>query len=230
MVLSCGNPTTSNDGPDTGTVTDIDGNTYKTVTIGNQVWMAENLRTTRYNDGTPIPHIKDSIEWGNATSGAYCYYDNDSTSNAKKYGALYNWYVVNTGKLAPEGWHVPTEYEWEILENYLIYNGYNYDGTTDSNKVAKSMAAKTDWYLSDEEGDVGNDLSLNNSSGFSGLPGASRANYSVFINLGYSGRWWTATEQDIDLAHSHFLFYTANHLCWCTNWKKAGHSIRLVRD
>ena len=143
LSISCnkGNPA-NNDNPNT--VTDIDGNVYTTVTIGTQTWTVENLRVTRYNDGTAIPHVKDSSAWFNLTSPGYCYYSNDSASNAFKYGALYNWHAVGTGKLAPAGWHVPTVEEWTELENYLVLNGYNWNGTTDTtdtNRIAKSMAA-----------------------------------------------------------------------------------------
>ena len=160
MLLSCGNPSTSDDGPVTGTVTDIDGNTYKTVKIGDQWWIAENLRTTKYNDGTSIPHVTDSSEWNTLTTPGYCYYNNTNNADSiRKFGALYNWYTINTKKLAPAGWHVPSDSEWKVLEEYLIANGYNWDGTTDSNKIAKSLAAKTDWKSSNEEGHVGNNPS-----------------------------------------------------------------------
>ena len=100
--------------PKTGTVTDIDGNTYKTVQIGTQTWMAENLRTTKYNDGEAIPYVTDNSVWVKLETPAYCYYNND-ISNKKMFGALYNWYTVNTGRLCPSGWHVPTDAEWTTL-------------------------------------------------------------------------------------------------------------------
>jgi uncharacterized protein (TIGR02145 family) len=96
-------------------VTDVDGNLYKVVKIGDQFWMAENLKTTKYNDGSDIPNITDNTEWKNATDGAYCWHKND-IDTYKELGALYNWHVVGTGKLAPKGWHVPTEKEFDILE------------------------------------------------------------------------------------------------------------------
>ena len=120
---------------------DADGNSYKVVKIGDQTWMDENLKTTKFNDGTAIPYTKDNSVWSAsvlASTPAYCWYSDDTYQNA--YGALYNWYAVNTGKLAPVGWHVATDDEWTILGNYLMANGYNYDGTTTSNKYAKSLA------------------------------------------------------------------------------------------
>jgi len=122
-------------------VTDIDGNVYHTVKIGTQVWMAENLKTTKYNDASSIPNLTDNAGWVGLTSGAYCWYNNDAITNKNIYGALYNWYAVNTGKLCPGGWHIPAISEWETMENHLIVNGYNYDGTLSGNKIAKSLAA-----------------------------------------------------------------------------------------
>ena len=97
-----------------GSIKDIEGNSYETVIIGDQIWMAENLRTTTYNDGTPIEYVQD---W-NLKKGQYCWYDHDE-GNKKPYGALYNWYAVNTGKLAPEGWRIPTYKDWEELKEIL---------------------------------------------------------------------------------------------------------------
>ena len=99
-------------------VTNIEGNVYKTVTIGSQVWMSENLKTTKLNDGTDIPSVTSNTEWAELSTPGYCYYDN-SWSNALIYGALYNWHTVNTGKLCPTGWHVPTDEEWTTLITYL---------------------------------------------------------------------------------------------------------------
>ena len=96
-------------------VKDIDGNKYKTIKIGTQIWMAENLKTTHFNDGTSIVQIDKYDDWKGLISPAYCWYANDST-NKEVYGALYNWYAVNTKKLCPKGWHVPTDEEWKQLE------------------------------------------------------------------------------------------------------------------
>ena len=110
--------TDSNPAPTADTVTDIDGNVYKTVKIGNQVWMAENLKTTRLNDGQLIQYAPDNFNWANLETPGYCWPNNDP-SNKDDYGGLYNWYAVNTGKLAPIGWHIPSEDEWKILADYL---------------------------------------------------------------------------------------------------------------
>jgi uncharacterized protein (TIGR02145 family) len=215
---------------DTNTVTDIDGNIYHTAKIGNQVWTVENLRTTKYNDGTPITLDTSRLTWA-ATTGKYCYYDNTVNSDTiKRYGALYNWYAIETKKLAPTGWHVPTNAEWDTLLNYLIANGYNWDGTTDSNRVAKSMAAQTDWHLSSSPGVIGNNLSQNNRSGFTALPGGYRDNsghFAFFHNCGY---WWSATETaSTTSAFNRILNFGGDYLVKGTDDKVSGFSVRVVK-
>ncbi len=229
MLVSCDNGNPSNNNNEE-TVSDIDGNVYTTVKIGNQIWTVENLKTTKYNDGTDINHTIDNTEWNNDSSGAYCYYSNDSATNAVKYGALYNWYAVGTGKLAPAGWHVPDSADWDTLMNYLIANGYNWDGTTTYNGIAKSMVAKTDWDTSSIEGTPGNDLSLNNSSGFSALPGGYRFNDGDFGYQVSIGFWWSATEYDASDAYSSALVYNNVYLYRSNDNKEYGHSVRLVKD
>ena len=214
-----------------GTVTDIDGNVYHTIQIGNQVWTIENLRTTKYNDGSTIPNVTGNSEWENLSAGAYCYYENDA-GNKEKYGALYNWHAVNTGKLAIVGWHVPTDEEWQELEDYLIANGYNWDGTTTGNKIAKSMATKTDWSSSNKTGAVGNDMSSNNSTVFSALPGGSRFDSGFFNLINYYGDWWSATEYDLSSAYSRSLSYNFGYLGSSIGGynKEYGFSVRLVKE
>ncbi len=111
-----------------GTMTDIEGNTYKTLTIGSQTWMVENLKVTKCNDGTAIPNVTDDSAWGSLITSGYCWYNDffkkDSTINKATFGGLYNWYVATSGKLAPTGWHVPTDAEWTTLGNYLTTNNY----------------------------------------------------------------------------------------------------------
>jgi len=215
----------------TGSVTDIDGNVYQTVKIGNQVWIVENLRTTKYNDGTPIPLVTDTTAWKALTTPGYCYYNNTTHADSiKKYGALYNWYAVDTKKLTPKGWHVPTDAEWTILQNYLIANGYNWDGTTTGNKIAKSMAAKTDWKTYEDAWAIGNDLTKNNRSGFSALPGGSRDDLGNFYFIGLDCYWWSATEADASSAYFRYLFCGYRSLVRNFNSKSYGFSVRLLRD
>lgn len=107
------------------TITDIDGNVYETVQIGEQAWMAENLKVITYNDGTPITLEENNTNWSNLSTEAYCWYNNDSVNNADPYGALYNWYAVQTGKLCPSGWHVPSDSEWSELTTFLTNNGHS---------------------------------------------------------------------------------------------------------
>jgi len=211
------------------TVTDIDGNVYQTVKIGTQTWMVENLKTTKYNDGTSIPLVSDDNAWLVFSTPGYCYYNNDA-ANKTTYGALYNWYTVNTGKLAPTGWHVPTDAEWTTLENYLIANGYNYDGMTTGNKIAKSLAATTGWVTSTDIGGVGNDLTKNNTSGFAGLPGGCRYTNGTFNYIGANGNWWSSTEDGADGALARYLYYNYGDFCRGGNGGQGGLSVRCVRD
>lgn len=177
-----------------GYVVDADGNKYSIVKIGNQIWTAENLKTTKFNDGKPIPLVTDKTNWIRTKTPAYCWFDND-IKNKDKYGALYNWFTINTGKLAPKGWHIPNEKEWEELKEYLIKNGYNYDGSKMNNKIAKSMASKMYWELASDTGTIGCNLSKNNKSGFSALPSGFRMSGN-FSCIGTSCRWWSITEED----------------------------------
>jgi uncharacterized protein (TIGR02145 family) len=217
-----------------GDVSDADGNVYQTVRIGNQVWMTENLRVTKYNDGaSAIPLDTSTASWTNATSPKFCFYNNTtSTSAIKKYGALYNWYVIdpaNPKKIAPTGWHVPTDAEWDTLQNYLIAKGYNWDGTTTGNKIAKSMAAKTDWQTQATAGTIGCDMTKNNRSGFSALPGGIRFN-GTFTFQGGHGDWWSASAANASGAWDYYFHSELDNLGRVSFSKSSGFSVRLVRD
>jgi len=215
--------------------TDGEGNNYKIVKIGTQTWMAENLKTTKYRDGTSIPNVTDNRTWDLSTP-AYCWYDNDATTNKNTYGAMYNWYAVKTAKLAPIGWHVPTDAEWTILDNYLLVNGYNYDGTTTGNEYAKSLAATTNWTTSPYTGVIGGDLSKNNSTGFSALPGGYRISYgpdwpySTFFTLGSYGHWWTATEDQSGSAWTRKMGYESRSVNRQSFSENMGYSVRCLKD
>ena len=216
-------------------VTDQDGNTYDYLTYGDQVWTVENAKMVTYRDGTSIPQVTDATEWANLTTGAWCYYDNDPTKPR-----LYNWYAVmgihdtdpNTPnkELAPEGWHVPTDAEWTTLENYLIANGYNYDGTTSGNKIAKAMASTTGWISSTITGATGNDQSLNNSSDFNAFPEGARNTNGLFFNEGGSAIFWSSTEYNTDLARGRNLSLSYVDLYRYNVNKRNGFSVRFVRD
>ena len=184
-------------------VQDADGNTYNFAIYGNQHWTVENAEMVTYRDGTPIPQITDDTEWGALTTGAWCYFDNDPTK-----GKLYNWYAVMgihdndestpNKEFAPEGWHVPTDAEWTTLEEHLIANGYNYDRTTTGNKIAKAMASITGWNTSTGPGEVGNNQSQNNSSGFNAYPEGVRINNGAFIAIGDLCGFWSSSSNAAD--------------------------------
>jgi uncharacterized protein (TIGR02145 family) len=214
----------------TGTLTDIEGNTYNWIGIGTQAWMAENLKTTKYYDGTAIPLVTDGTEWDNLTTPGYCWYNNDETSYKDTYGALYNYHTVNTDKLCPAGWHVPTDAEWTELENYLIANGYNYDGSTTGYKAGKSLAATSGWNSSISIGDIGNDQQSNNSTGFTALPGGYRTNVGPFGGEGLKAYFWSSTAGSSSSAWSRGLYYDYEFLFLNYGSKVYGFSVRCVRD
>lgn len=211
------------------TVQDADGNIYHTVKIGNQVWTVENLRTTKYNDGTPIPHVTGDAEWKALASPGFCYYEN-RPANGEKYGALYNWWAASSDRIAPKRWKVPTHEEQMALRDYLIANGYNHDGTKEGNKVAKAMTAKTDWDSDPTPGNAGHDLTNNNRAGFTALPAGSRWNDGSFHAMGKSVYWWSTTKGEgegshMSSIHSRFAKYGNNQ-----HHDRSGFCIRLLRD
>lgn len=157
-----------------GSVTDIDGNTYATIKIGTQTWMAENLKTSKYNDGAVIPNITSNTDWLNITTGAWSYPNNDASYN-QYYGKLYKWRAVNTGKLCPQGWHIPTDDEWSQLTNFL-------GGV----ELAGGKLKSAGLWASPNSG-------ATNQSGFSGLPSGERSIDGVFYSIGYKGHWWSST-------------------------------------
>ena len=218
-----------------GSVTDQDGNTYDYLTYGDQVWTVDNAEMVTYRDGTPIPQVTDAAEWANLTTGAWSYYDNDPTKPR-----LYNWYAVmgihdtdpNTPnkEFAPEGWHVPSDAEWTTLEEYLIVNGYNYDGTTTENKIAKAMASTTGWNSSTEPGGPGNDQSLNNDSEFNAVPEGYRGSNGSFSFEGSLAIFWSSTEKNSLSAWNRLLNSTDSFLLRASSYKQLGFSVRFVRD
>ena len=211
--------------------TDIDGNTYKAVKIGTQVWMAENLKTIKYNDGTAIPNINDATAWAALTTPAYCWYNNATTYKAT-YGALYNWYVANAangGKnVCPTGWHVPADAEWTTLTDYLTANGYGYEGS--GNDIGKSMASTSGWTADGTLGTVGNDQASNNRSGFTALPGGARTVGGEFFAISYYGYWWSSTGGSAADAVSREMYCNFSYVYSIDSGKQSGFSVRCLRD
>jgi uncharacterized protein (TIGR02145 family) len=191
-----------------GTVADIEGNVYKTIQIGNDAWMAENLKTTKFNDNKAIPLVTASNEWLNLATPAYCWWENDEDYKFL-YGAFYNWYTVQTGKLCPENWHVSTDEDWINLSNAL-------GGNEAFNKILERPFS----------GDT--TLMYTNSSGFTSLMHGYRVNTGGFIfSGGYGTTYWTSTESE-----SPNYPWTWNNRLWRSNLfsKKYGLSVRCVKD
>jgi len=188
---------------------------------------------TRYNDGTTIPHVPADTGWSKLTTPGYCFYNNATNPDAiKKWGALYNWYVISPiyPKIAPSGWRVPDTTDWNTLENYLIANGYNFDSSTTGNKIAHSMASQADWLASIKTGAIGNNLGQNNRSGFSALPGGSRSDNGYYNYRNISGFWWGSIQSNPSFAWYRDLTYSLDNFGNYTYYKSCGFSIRLVRD
>ncbi len=193
-----------------GTVNDYEGNTYKTIQIGNQTWMAENLRSIMLNDGAEIPFTISYSDWSESSTPGYCWYDNDSLS----LGGLYNWYAVNTGKLCPDGWHVPDNEDWTIMFDYL--GGAAVAG----NKLKESGV--THW--------TSPNSSANNESGFTALPAGYRNAIGAFNDVTRKSYWWSATENTSSEAYYNSLSYSYSNVDRGSSNKKNGFSIRCVKD
>lgn len=219
------NKTTAQFNPDItyGTMTDQDGNVYKTVTFqlksGNgtsQTWMAENLRSTKYNDGTDIPNVPISSEWTGATAGAWCSYNNTLNADSiATFGLLYNFYALDTKKLAPAGWHVPTEQEW--LSMIAFSGGLTFGGGR------MKEAGTQHWGEPNYMG--------NNAYGFTALPGGFRHYQGEFLQLGKTAEWWTADQ--INNTNTAISYYVGKDGAGCyskTTIMNFGYSIRLVKD
>jgi uncharacterized protein (TIGR02145 family) len=200
-----------------GTVSDVDGNNYNTVKIGDQIWMAENLKTTKYNDGVLIPNVTGF--WSDYTSGAYCWYNDDENTNKNTYGALYNWLAVNTGKLCPAGWHVPSKEDWMLLAYYL--GGPDLAG----GKLKESGTAH--W----ESPNTG----ATNITGFTALPGGMREDASgfgiYFGSMGTTGLWWSS-DPPVEGTHQSILLDSNSGEFSLFDWiySQSGLSVRCLMD
>jgi len=201
-------------------VSDLDGNTYKVVVIGTQTWMAENLKTTKLNDGTAIPQVSDGTQWVRLSSPGLCWFANDETGSKGKYGALYNWYSVQSGKLAPSGWHIPTREEWAVLIDYL-------GGTQKAGGRMKEEGLEH-WNAPNAE--------ATNSSGFTALGSGARYGFcSGFHGLSERVFFWTASSSagNKDIAHYLHLDFNSGVIADSTEvpgYKVYGYSVRCVKD
>jgi len=198
---------------ETSTLMDIDGNTYITVKIGSQWWMMENLKVTHYRNGDPIPNVTPDTEWAWVTSGAYCAWDNDE-SHVGTFGLLYNWYAVEDSRgLSPEGWHVPTEEEWQTLVNYL-----------DAGAGGKLKEVGTNHWSAPNIG-------ATNESGFTALPGGYRhSNSGAFGELYDSAYFWSTKEVTSLASWSLSLLASGSWVRSDSNDKQSGFSVRCIKD
>ena len=197
-------------------ITDIDGNKYNTVMIGTQVWMKENLKTKRYNDGSKIPNVKEDSIWSSLTLGAYCDYDNNP-SISEIYGRLYNWYVVtltNPKNVCPSGWHVPKDEEWTILTFYLG------DGHVAGGKMKEEGTVH--WIVPN--------VGATNETGFTALPGGGRIYNGPFGSIGESGLWWSSSELDSQLALFTGIANADSSVSNNSGLKNCGFSIRCIKN
>lgn len=211
-----------------GMVKDYENNKYNTIKIGAQVWMAENLKTITYNDGTSIPLILEDSEWAALTTPAYCWPSNDII-NKNTYGALYNWYTVATGKLCPIGWHIPSEAEWIILTDYLTNNGYGYQGSGDD--IAKSLSVTFSWYLSSTLGNVGNNQESNNRSGFTATGAGIRYYFDgSFLVLGQECHLWSSLSANASGAYQIDFKNETSTIRNGGAGKASGLSVRCLKD
>jgi len=198
---------------DSITVTDIDGNIYKTVTIGSQIWLKENLKTTRYSSGDPIPEITSGTQWLNLPSGAYCNYNNDP-GFADTYGLLYNWHAVKDPKnICPDGWHVPSDSEWTALIDFL--EGEDFAG----GKLKEKGTAH--W--------ISPNIGATDSYGFTALPSGNRLG-GIFNQPGYYASWWSSTEKDLSDAWIITLINSKTQSYLEYAYKTDGFAIRCLKD
>ena len=209
-------------------VTDIDGNTYQLVTICNQIWIKSNLNVTHYRNGDVIPQVTDATQWTNLTTGAWCYLNNDP-SNGAVYGKLYNWYAVHdTRGLAPQGYHIPTDNEYNSLiacldPSYIPVASLINDFSTIAGGKMKETGI-THW--------VNPNTGANNNSGFTALPGGIRSNplNGDFSSLGYDCYWWSSSEYNsTDALNRHVYFYDSNAYR-AEDLKSFGFSVRCLKD
>lgn len=212
------------------TVKDIDGNIYSTVTIGEQVWMSENLRTTRYSNGDYIGTTSVStLDISSETEPKYQWAYDGKEKNISSYGRLYTWYAIKDDRnICPTGWHIPSYNEWMTLSDYLTNNSYGFEGN--GNDIAKSLAAQSGWVTVSTAGIAGNDLTSNNTSGFGALPGGYRQSNGTFYSFGMGGYWWSLNETSTMFASNRYIRFGGKSFNRGSNNKAFGFSVRCLRD
>jgi uncharacterized protein (TIGR02145 family) len=224
--------------PGMPTVTDIDDNVYKTVLIGSQCWMKENLKTTSYKNSTPIPNVIDASEWLNLVSGAYVWYDND-TSWKDKYGALYNWFTtMDPSGLCPTGWHVPSNAEWTQLVDYVVAQGFpnewnNPSGTANALKSCRQVNSPLGADCNTTENPRWDAQSTHHGFdqfGFSVLPGSYRSSNGLFDYIGSAGYWWSSNEVSSCSAWHHYQINHFGNVFDIVENKNYGFSVRCLKD
>jgi uncharacterized protein (TIGR02145 family) len=212
-----------------GFLTDNDGNTYSTVKIGDQIWMAENLKTTKYNDGTAIPLVASNTEWAALGTPAYCWY-NDDITNKDIYGALYNWFAVNAAKLCPTGWHVPSDDEWKILEGN-VDSQYGVGDPVWENRSIRGYDAGAKMKEIGGAHWTAPNTGATNESGFTGVAGGNRgANNGQFYDINWVGYWWTSTQYLTGYGWWHGLLSNFSGSYREFYIKRQGNSIRCLKD
>lgn len=215
-------------------VTDIDGNTYNIINIGNQVWMAENLRTTRFANGDLIGTTTPStLDIMNYIDPVYQWPYNGNEKNAAKYGRLYTWYAATDPRgLCPVGWHIPSDAEWTELEIYLISNHYNYDGTNTGNKIALTLSSFLGWSNSESSGTPGNTSygDTRNWTGFSALPAGYRDQEGKFVDIGNAGCWWSSSEASSYNAYYRYIRSLRKDLLRSSYYEFCAVSVRCIKD
>jgi uncharacterized protein (TIGR02145 family) len=205
-----------------GMVTDVDGNAYRTIKIGNQEWMVDNLRTTRYADESVIPQVNNITTWQNTNMGAWSWYDTTNNYDLP-YGKLYNWYAVSDVKgLCPAGWHVPTDAEWTVLVTFLDPGAVVVNGIQSQTAGGLMKESGLAHWVYPNDG-------ASNQSGFTGLPGGRRTSNGVFTMLGFEGSWWTSTA-DLDNGWLRALVYNHDYVLRGSMLKTSGYSVRCLKN
>ena len=220
LIFTCScskddNPEDNEFSGDTGTFTDArDGQVYNWLRIGEQIWMAENLKATKYNDGTPIPLVTINGAWIKLSKPGFCWYENDEDTYKDTYGALYNWYAVNFPQLSPAGWHIPGDEEWTELTDYL-------GGADDAGGKLKETGT-ANW--------TDPNTGATNESGFTGLPGGWRVTDGSFNRLEHYAYWWSATGSSSYSAYSRSVIYDDDDVEREESAKIMGLAVRCVKD